>query len=1270
VQIFTPADGFGQPAAGSVHLTGSAYDVDDGMLSGTALQWSSSLQGVLGSGSPLDVKLQPGAHTIALTATDSDGNSINTAITVYIGSGPPTVSLQVTDLDHAPTTCVNAVISASPGAGGADLSRVQYSLNGGLTYTAIPLNSLPFGFTVPGSGYFHVIASALDLSGQSNVQDATFFTQSACKGGTPAIGNIAPNTGHQGQTLASVTIGGQNTHFAQGTTVANFGAGITVNSLTVNSSIVAVANIAIAGNATVGSRNVTMTTGAEVAAGSGAFTVTAAYAASVTPNSGASSPGVAQPFVFGYADGGGDGDLAQVSMLINSSTALTNGCNVAWSRPDNTIRLYNDGDRGYLYATAAGAASFGNSQCTISYNNPIAQSGNNVTMTLSIAFATAFIGTKNVYMEAQGTTGGDSGMHPMGTWAVRWVPAVVSAAPRSVHQGQTLASVAITGQYTHFAQGITAASFGAGITVNSLTVGSSTTATASISIAGNAALGTRDATMTTGAEVALGSSAFAVTAAYPVAVTPASGGANPGTTQSFVFAYSDAVGVADLAQVSVLIGSSTAPANACNVVWYRADNTIRMYNDTGNGYTQASASGILSFSNSQCTISYNNPIALSGNNLTMTLSITFTAAFLGTKNVYMEALGTSGGDSGLLPLGTWNVALLPVVTSVAPGTGHQGQTLGSVAITGQNTHFAQGTTAASFGAGITVNSVTVGSATTATASIGIAGNAAFGPRDVTITTGAEVAPGSGAFTVTAAYPASVTPNSGASSPGTAQPFVFAYADGGGSADLAQVSILINSSTALTGACNVAWVRGDNTIRLHDDGDSGYTSASAAGATSFGNSQCTISYSNPIVASGNNLTMTLSIKFATAFLGAQNVYMEAQGTTGGDSGLLPMGTWAVSLPVVASVAPSSGYQGQTQTSVAIAGTATNFVQGTTVASFGPGVTVNSLTVNSSVAATANISIAPTATPGANTVTLTTGSEVATLSGGFTVTVGYPLTLNVTPPGSGGITANPASGSGYYGSGTSVQLTAVPASGYMFSNFGGDLTGSTNPQSVSMAAARSVTATFMTVVPNTAGMTQANATAAIVNAGLVVGTVTTAASTTVAAGNVISQSPVAGTLVIAGSAVNLVVSTGPVLVSITVTPANSWTVVGWTEQFVATGAYIGSSPQNLTNQVTWASTNTGVAPVSNLGVATGSAVGASTISATLGTVSGSTALTVLARSKCDTNADNATNVADVQWILNEVLGVTPAVDDLNGDGVVNIVDVQIVINAALGLGCAAK
>jgi hypothetical protein len=71
---------------------------------------------------------------------------------------------------------------------------------------------------------------------------------------------------------------------------------------------------------------------------------------------------------------------------------------------------------------------------------------------------------------------------------------------------------------------------------------------------------------------------------------------------------------------------------------------------------------------------------------------------------------------------------------------------------------------------------------------------------------------------------------------------------------------------------------------------------------------------------------------------------------------------------------------------------------------------------------------------------------------------------------------------------------------------------------------------TAVPNVVGLSQAAATTAITSAGLVVGTVSTAASGTVPSGEVISESPVAGTVVSLATAVNLVVSTGPGLVSV--------------------------------------------------------------------------------------------------------------------------------------------
>jgi hypothetical protein len=57
------------------------------------------------------------------------------------------------------------------------------------------------------------------------------------------------------------------------------------------------------------------------------------------------------------------------------------------------------------------------------------------------------------------------------------------------------------------------------------------------------------------------------------------------------------------------------------------------------------------------------------------------------------------------------------------------------------------------------------------------------------------------------------------------------------------------------------------------------------------------------------------------------------------------------------------------------------------------------------------------------------------------------------------------------------------------------------------------------------------------------------------------------------------------------------------------------------------------------------------------------------RCDVAQDGTTDVVDAQWIINEALGVKPAVDDFDRSGRIDVIDVQIVINSALGNGCAA-
>jgi hypothetical protein len=90
--------------------------------------------------------------------------------------------------------------------------------------------------------------------------------------------------------------------------------------------------------------------------------------------------------------------------------------------------------------------------------------------------------------------------------------------------------------------------------------------------------------------------------------------------------------------------------------------------------------------------------------------------------------------------------------------------------------------------------------------------------------------------------------------------------------------------------------------------------------------------------------------------------------------------------------------------------------------------------------------------------------------------------------------------------------------------------------------------------------------------------------------------------------LTVTGSPVLVSIAVTPVNPSITVGGQQQFTATGTYSDGSHQDLTTSATWTSSSSGVATINTAGLATGVGAGSTTIQAAVGTINGSTSLTV--------------------------------------------------------------
>src|SRR5262249_6905919 len=137
----------------------------------------------------------------------------------------------------------------------------------------------------------------------------------------------------------------------------------------------------------------------------------------------------------------------------------------------------------------------------------------------------------------------------------------------------------------------------------------------------------------------------------------------------------------------------------------------------------------------------------------------------------------------------------------------------SVSLTGQNTHFVQGTTTVSFGSGITVTSFTVSSQTSAIAVLNISAEAETGSRTVTVTTGSEIVALTKGFSVTAGTPAvlRLIPNTGqqndqslsVSITARCSHFVQGQTTASFGAGITVVSLTVKSSTTATALLNIS-----------------------------------------------------------------------------------------------------------------------------------------------------------------------------------------------------------------------------------------------------------------------------------------------------------------------------------------------------------------------------------------------------------------------------------------------------------------------------------
>ena len=149
-----------------------------------------------------------------------------------------------------------------------------------------------------------------------------------------------------------------------------------------------------------------------------------------------------------------------------------------------------------------------------------------------------------------------------------------------------------------------------------------------------------------------------------------------GLSQVFTFQFSDTVGYADLSVVNVLINTALDGRQACYLAYAKNGNALYLVSDAGDGTYAGTLvmNGTGSLGNSQCTISgAGSSVTGSGNVLTLTLNMTFSAAFSGNRVIYMAARDSSQNTSGWQTLGvhgsSTTLTAFPAPASMSPASG-------------------------------------------------------------------------------------------------------------------------------------------------------------------------------------------------------------------------------------------------------------------------------------------------------------------------------------------------------------------------------------------------------------------------------------------------------------------------------------------------------------------------------------------------------------------------------------------------------------------------
>jgi hypothetical protein len=516
-------------------------------------------------------------------------------------------------------------------------------------------------------------------------------------------------------------------------------------------------------------------------------------------------------------------------------------------------------------------------------------------------------------------------------------PVILSVSPNSGQHGQQNISVALTGQFTNWVQGSSSASFGAGVTVVSLTVSNNTSATAVLNIDPAATPGARTVTVTTGSEVETFPDGFTVTGVPDLTIAKSHSG-------NFT------LGQSGVAYSITITNIGTGPTNG----------TVLVGDTLPAGLTATAISGP-GWSCNVTSVTCSRSDILGASSSYPTITVTVNIATNAGSSVTNEATVSGGGEINLT-----NDSASDITEIVPPSNSDNGEYDASLGTLPQAQGWSysgdNGNPSPVVSEGLLDENTTAGGQywSTTDSSIDLSQDAVL-------------------VAVLKIDSSNYIPDIGT---GTREGYYLSIADSTSSYSigLADAGFSINTQSisgaplipySIAGAFHVFRLQVHNGLAVFSiDG---------------------------IVVANNIPSWNISSSSGVVFGGGAGLSRSVSELSlfcYGNSATACSQTSLPSTPALLSINPNSGQQGQQNLPVTLTGQFTNWVQGMTTASFGTGITVTSLTVSSPTNAAAVLNVDAAATPGPRAVTMTTGSEIEILTPGFTVN-GSPEETDAKP-----------------------------------------------------------------------------------------------------------------------------------------------------------------------------------------------------------------------------------------------------------------------------------